>query len=386
METKEFKKKYNIERHNTDCVKWDSHLEHEDDISMWIADMDFKLPDKFNQALANRMLHGNFGYTMLPADYYDKMIQWNLKRNNLQINKDWVRFASGAVTGLCQLIYILTKENDGIMINTPVYHPFKNSILGCKRKPVISKLINNNGYFTMNYKDIESKIIKNDVKMFIFCTPHNPIGRVWTKKEIETLLAICKKHNVIVVSDQVHSDLIMEGHKFVPTLSFKKYQNIVIALDAVSKSFSVPAFAHTHVIIPNKKIRDKFDAYQAAHHISVNAISALPTYYGYQYCEEWMDDVVKVIKENYDYLVNRLKNYCTFCPMEGTYLVFADFKDNTKGKTAEMFLKEDCHIIVNAGEIFGKGYESWARINIATPMENVVEACNRIEKAIKGIK
>lgn len=384
MNNREFEKKYYNNRSKYNSVKW-GEARKKDCLPMWIADMDFSPNEKIVKALNDFISYGDYGYANLPDDYYETLIKWNKKRNNLTLNADWVRFSKGAIDGLYQVIYALTKVGDGIMINTPVYHPFKATIKETKRTLVESALIDNDGYFTFDFKDIELKFKTKNVKAIILCSPHNPIGRVWKQGELEELLDLCHKYHVLVISDEVHSDLIMPDQTFIPTLSFKKYQNEVVTFTAVSKTFSFPVFAHCHVVIPNKKLRDKFDAYQKhEHRSSVNAFNALTTYYGYKYGEEWLDSVNNIIFENYNYFCSKLSKYFEISTLEGSYLIFVNIGKYNKDKNAANYLIKKCHIMTNAGEVFGgKKYKNWVRVNLATSLANVKKACKELEKITK---
>ena len=386
MNAQEFTKKYYVDRKNTNCIKWDSE-DAKGTIPAWIADADFKAPEKVVENLERKIAHGSYGYGFLPEDYYKEMIAWNKKVSGVTYKKDWIRFSKGAVNGLSQVINSLTKEKDAILINTPAYHPFPDTIKKTKRKIVESALTRKGSDFFLNFEDIEKKIIKNNVKAMILCSPHNPVGRVWTKQELETLFKITHKHKVLVISDEVHSELIMPGTKFIPSLLFKQYQNEIVTLNAESKTFSLALFAHCHIIVPNEKLRKKLDDYRSYHNMdSVNAYCGLSSYYAYKYGYEWLQGFKAVIYENYQYLKEELGNYCDIPKLEGSYLVYADFSKSLKKKTAYSFLKDDCKILVNPGEQFAKGYEKWARINLATSLDNVKKICSAIKKNLKDTK
>ena len=381
MNNREFEKKYYNDRKKSNSVKWTVGREN-NSLPMWIADMDFRPDERIVKALTEFIEYGDYGYANLPGDYYETVIKWNIDRHNLKLEKEWIRFSKGAIDGLYQIIYALTKENDGIMINTPVYHPFKQTIKTTKRKLVESKLINNNGYFTFNFKDIEEKFKKENVKAIILCSPHNPVGRVFKNGELEELLDLCHKYHVLVISDEVHNDIIMPDQEFVPTLSFKKYQNETIVLTAVSKTFSFPVYAHCHIVIPSKTLRAKFDKYQeVTHRASVNAFNALTTYYGYKYGADWIDQVNNIVFENYNYFYSKLSKYFEITPLEGSYLIFVNIGKFNKNKSAADYLIEQCHIVTNAGEAFGgKQYKNWVRVNLATSLANVKKAVKELEK------
>ena len=204
---------------------------------------------------------------------------------------------------------------------------------------------------------------------------------IFIKLAIILLFELCKKYNVLVCADEVHCDIIMPDQKFVPALSFKKYQDIIISINAVSKTFSLPIYAHCHIVIPNKKIMAKLDKYQKDFHVSVNAFNALPSYYGYKYGSEWLDCFNNVVFENYNYIKKELGQYMEMTPLEGTYLLFLNLGKYNKEESASKFLAKKCNLMVNAGETFSDKYGDWVRINLATSLSNVKKAV----KAIKGV-
>ena len=380
MNNKTFTKKYYIDRSDADSIKWSAGRK-QNCLPMWIADMDFKCDEKVIYELTNFMKKADYGYHNLPEDYYDVLNKFHSKRNNITYKQEWIRFSKGAVNAMYQVINSFTKENDHILINTPLYPPFKDSIIKTKRKVVESKMINNNGYFTLDYQDIENKFKTKKVKMLMFCSPHNPIGRVWKKAELEKLFGLCKKYNVLICSDEVHGDIIMPGHKFIPSLSFKKYHDRIISIVAAAKSFSLAVFSHSHIIIPNEKLRNKLIAYQQYNHSgSVNPLNGLPTYYCYKYGNEWLDSVNNVIDENYKYFYSHLSPYFQMSVLEGTYLVFLNLGKYNTCDSASKCLIDKCHILANPGEAFDKKYNSWVRINLATSLDNVKIAVDNILK------
>lgn len=382
MNNKEFTERYYIDRSKADSVKWKAGKEKKC-LPMWIADMDFKDDERVIDALKQFIEFGDYGYAGLPKDYYETFIKWHETRNNVTYDKKHIRFSKGAVDAMSQIIHCLTEEGDSIMINTPLYPPFSGTIRSTRRKLVISKLIDNDGFFTFDYKDIEAKFKSGKVKMLMLCSPHNPLGRVWKKGELEELFDLCHRYNVIVVSDEVHSDIIMPDQTFIPALSFKKYQNDIISISAVSKTFSLAIFAHCHIIVPNKKFRDKLDRYQKEYHLaSPNYFSCLPSYYGYKYGAEWLDCVNNVIFENYNYIKKELGKYCEISVLEGSYLIFLNLGDYNKDASAAKYLEEKCHILANAGETFDKSCNNWVRLNLATSLKNVKKAVKEIKKII----
>ena len=381
MDTRSFTKKYYIDRRKADTVKWQRGRKL-NCLPMWIADMDFKDDERVIEKLKEFIEKGDYGYGNLPEDYYDIFISWHRKRNNVEYKRETIRFTKGAVDAMYQVIYALTEKGDGILINTPLYPPFKASIKQCGRKPVEVSMIDNDGYFTFDYKAIERKFRSGKIKMLMLCSPHNPVGRVFKKGELEELFDLCHKYHVLILSDEVHSDIIMPDQEFIPSLALKKYQNEIISLVAASKSFSLAVFSHCHVIIPNRKLLRKFITYQQEHHSgSVNAFNALPTYYNYIYGEQWLDSLCNVVFENYQYFYKELSPYFEISNLEGSYLIFVNIGKYNKRKSAAKYLIEECKLLCNEGETFAKGFNDWVRINLATSMSNIKKAV----KALKGI-
>ena len=381
MDSRSFTKKYYIDRRKANTVKWQRGRKL-NCLPLWIADMDFKDDERVIEKLKEFMEKGDYGYGNLPEDYYDVFIDWHKRRNNVEYRRDAIRFTKGAVDAMYQVIYALTNKGDSILINTPLYPPFKASIKQCGRKPVEVSMIDNDGYFTFDYKAIERKIKSGRIKMLMLCSPHNPVGRVFKKGELEELFDLCHRYHVLILSDEVHSDIIMPDQEFIPSLALKKYQNEMISLVAASKSFSLAVFSHCHVIIPNRKLLRKFIDYQQKHHSgSVNAFNALPTYYNYIYGEQWLDSLCNVVFENYQYFSKELSPYFEISNLEGSYLIFVNIGEYNKDESASKYLIEKCGLLCNDGESFAKGYNNWVRINLATSMKNIKKAVS----ALKGI-
>lgn len=383
MNTKEFTDVYYIDRKKNDSVKWQRGVKM-DCLPMWIADMDFKGDQKVIDSLKEFIEKGDYGYANLPKDYYDVLIDFHRKRHGIEYKPEWIRFTKGAIDAMYQVIYSLTELKDGIMISTPAYPPFYSTVKESGRKLYTTKMIDNGGYFTFDYKDIEARFRKGKISMFILCSPHNPLGRVFKKGELEELFELCKKYDVLVLADEVHCDIIMPDQEFFPALSFKKYRRNIVSICAAAKSFSLAVFSHCHVIIPDPALRKKFIAYQRHTHTgSVNVFNALSTYYSYKYGSEWLDGVIDVIYENYSYFRKELSPYYEMTNLEGTYLLFVNIAPYNKDRTAFDTLVSECKILANAGESFGEEYSSWVRINLATSPANIRKAVRSLKKLAK---
>ena len=387
MKKQEFLKEYLVDRKNTNSLKWDAldvRYGDPDLISMWVADMEIKSPKEIIEALKNRCEHGVFGYSYASDEYYSALISWMKENHNFNIEKDWIRFSQGVVTAIYCFINIFTKINDSVLILTPVYYPFHNAVKDNNRKLITSDLINDNGYFTINYEDVEKKIIENDVKLFIQCSPHNPAGRVWKEDELRKILEICKKHNVLVVSDEIHQDLVLKGNKHIPaaTVDNCKYADNIITVNAASKTFNLAGLTHSNIIISNPKIRENFDLeFKKINQTEVNILGMLATQVGYEKGKEWLENLIDLIQDNYDYLRSELnKNIpdIIVTPLEGTYLAFLDLRKIISVNEVKNFIQDKARLAIDFGEWFGDSFKGFIRLNLATDPEIVKKAVSNI--------
>ena len=262
MDKEKFLKEYLVKRKGTNSLKWDAldkRFGNPDLISMWVADMEIKTPKEIVEALKERIEHGVFGYSYVSDDYYNAVIKWHKEKHNYTIEKEWLRFSTGVVTAIYWFINIFTKINDSVLILTPVYYPFHNAVKDNNRKLITCDLKNTDGYFTIDYDEVEKKIVENDIKLFIQCSPHNPAGRVWKEEELAKILEVCKKHNVLVISDEIHQDIVMKGYKHIPSAIVEngEYADNLITISAASKTFNLAGLIHSNIIISNDELRKK---------------------------------------------------------------------------------------------------------------------------------
>ena len=384
MNNKEFTEKYYVNRKNSNCLKWDEGLaEYHDDeiVPVFVADMDFRCPESVVEGLRSLVDFGDFGYAHIDDEYYDEWIKWNKDHHNVEYKKEWVRFSLGAVSGIYHTINAFTKEGDAVMIMLPSYPPFKGSVLKTNRKLVETSLIDHNGHFEMDFEDIENKVAKENVKMIVLCSPHNPIGRVWTKEELTRLLDIAMKYDVLVLSDEVHQDLLMPGFKHSPILSMdEKYHSHLIELNACAKTFNLAQLSHSHVLIADEKLRAIYYEYTGYHHIgSAKYLNAMGSYFAYKGGAKWLEGVLGVVYENYLYVKEKLTPYnIEVTDLEGTYLVFVNLENVLKGRDVHDFAIKTCKFLPNFGDTFGEDYASWVRLNLATSKENIEKVVNSI--------
>ncbi len=395
MEKEKFLKEYLVERKGTNSLKWDAldkRFGNLDLISMWVADMEFKTPKEIVEALKERIEQGVFGYSYVSDDYYNAVIKWYKEKHNYEIKKEWLRFSTGVVTAIYWFINIFTKVNDSVLILTPVYYPFHNAVKDNNRKLITCDLKNTNGYFTIDYDEVEKKIVENNVKLFIQCSPHNPAGRVWKEEELAKLLEICKKRNVLVISDEIHQDIIMKGYKHIPSaiVNNGKYADNLITVSAASKTFNLAGLIHSNIIISNNELRKKYDEeIKKINQTECNILGMLATQVGYEKGEYWLENIKELIEDNFNYLKSELnKNIpeIIITNLEGTYLVFLDLRKIIPVDKVKEFIQDKCNLAIDFGEWFGANFKGFIRMNLATNPQIVKKAVESIISEYKKLR
>ncbi len=390
--------KYNfdekVERFNTNSLKWDlterSHKD-KDIIPLWVADMDFKVPDEVVSAIKDRADHGIFGYTMRSREGYQAVIAWMKKRYNWDVEREWIKFAPGVVPGLNLIVGAFTKPGDEVIIQTPVYHPFysiiKNS--GCQIVENPLKVVK--GRYEMDFDNLKSVITKK-TKMIILCSPHNPVGRVWTKEELTQLGNIALENNILVVADEIHGDLVFKPNVQTAYASIsEEFANKCIICTAPNKTFNIAGLQTANIIIKNKKLRTLYEVQLEKSCIEgPNVLGDIAQAAAYTYGEEWYQEVMEYLNENIEYTLNFFKTRIPkikFYKPEGTYMLWLDCSalHMNNEHLNEFFLKK-CKVWLNNGTTFGKGGENFMRLNIATSRSTLKEAYERIEREINAIE
>ena len=395
MQKEKFLKEYLVERKGTYSLKWDAldkRFGNADLTSMWVADMEIKAPKEVIEALKERCEHGVFGYSYVSDEYYNSVINWLKEKHNYEIKKEWLRFTNGVVTAIYCFVNIFTKVDDAILILTPVYYPFHNAVKDNNRKLITCDLKNTDGYFTIDYDEVEKKIVENNVKLFIQCSPHNPAGRVWKEEELAKILEICKKHNVLVISDEIHQDIIMKGYKHIPSaiVANGKYADNLITVSAASKTFNLAGLIHSNIIISNDELRKKYDKeIKKINQTEINILGMLATQVAYEKGSEWLENVKEIIEDNFNYLKTELNKHIpeiTITNLEGTYLVFLDLRKIIPIDKVKEFIQDKCNLAIDFGEWFGASFKGFIRINLATDPEIVKKAVESIIFEYKKLK
>lgn len=385
-----------VNRLGTHSYKWDS-LEREfgdaDLLAMWVADMDFPSPKCVVDALTE-YIKAPLGYFSTPDSYYDAVIKWEKERHGYEIEKDWICITPGIVPALHWAVRTLTAPGDSVMISTPVYYPFMNAVNNSGgRKLVENELKKCGPHYEYDLERFEKDIVDNNVKLYILCNPHNPVGRVWAREELRSIMEICKKHGVKVISDEIHQDIVDPalGRKKVTTATVGDYSDMLITMAAASKTFNIAAVQNSFIIIPNKEMRDSFNKFLSEMSLDdVNGFGHIATEAALNYGSDWLTEILDVIYGNYRYLRNRFETECPsvrITDLEGTYLVWMDFSDYCKTQQeVKALLQDKCRLALDYGAWFGGGqHEGYARMNIATSRENIKEACDRIITEVKKL-
>lgn len=382
-----------IDRTNNFSAKWsemNKNFGTNDLLPMWVADMDFLTAPCVMEALKDRLEQGIFGYTTRPSSYNESIVNWLDNRFSWKINQEWLMFSPAVITSISLLIQNLTQKNDKIMIQEPVYSPFHSIVESNERNLVISPLVKlDDGSYVMDYEDIEAKI--KDVKVFILCNPHNPVGRVWTREELTRLGEICLKHNVLVISDEIHSDIILKNHKHTPFASIsKEFRENTITCMAPTKTFNLAGLQSSFLVISNPYYYEVMDkAFSILDIKRNNAFSLVATEAAYNYGEDWLYELIKYIEDNVDFAIDYIKNHMPQLKVkkpEGTYLLWVDFSNlNVDKEDLKNALINKGRIALSDGSSFGIGGDGYYRINLACPRSMVLEGLKRIEFAIKSL-
>ena len=391
--------KYNfdeiIDRRKTDCIKWD-FMENMDPrakdsaLPMWIADTEFKVAQEIIDDLHKRVEHGIFGYSLPQEEYYEAVINWYQKRFNWTIKRESIFHSAGIVPAIGYLVNALSNEGDGIIIQPPVYYPFAKTIRGNKRVIVENVLVNNDGYYTIDFANLFELASKPENKMLIFCTPHNPVGRVWTKEELEQVIKICKETNTYLISDEIHCDLTRKNVKNYPLMTLCDDTSNVISLVAPSKTFNMPGLQMSVVVIENEELQVKYNEVIAERFSAnlPNAMGIVGATSAYKNGEVWLEQVLDYIEDNLNYLADYVKEKlpkAKFWIPEGTYLAWlnlADYGDTNKLMDI-LVLEED--LLIENGNIFGESGQGYFRINVACPKVQLQECLEKIEKGLKKL-
>jgi cystathionine beta-lyase len=387
-------KKYNfdeiIPRKGTDCEKYDhlqSHFGNGNAIPLWVADSDFRVPDFITAAIRYRADHEIYAYSFRPDGYYNSIIRWQQQRHNWPVEREMILPTQGIVSTLASLIMAFTNAGEKVIIQPPVYTPFFSCVRDCGRTVIENPLKNQDGRFSFDFEDLLCKIDK-ETRLLILCNPHNPVGRVWTKEELEKLGDICLDNNILIISDEIHSDLIFTGyhHLPLPLVSERMASNCVVCM-APSKTFNIAGLATSFVIIPDKQIRQRFDHFLRTLHLkNGNLFGNIALEAAYQFGMEWVMQQNEYLESNRDYMLKFFETKLPKIKMtftEATYLAWLDLREyGISESEMNRLLIDTAEIVLNKGSIYGQEGDGFFRLNFACPREILEEALRRMESTL----
>ena len=383
-----------IQRKNTNSLKYDfaeKRGKPKDILPMWVADMDFQVPTAVSKRLIELGNHGIYGYSETGENYFNAVASWMKTYHNWEVQEEWLVKTPGVVFAIAMAIRALTQEGDAILIQQPVYYPFSEMVLENDRKLISNTLTYKEGKYVIDFEDFESKIIENQVKLFILCNPHNPVGRVWTKEELIKLGDICLKHHVMVVSDEIHQDFIYEGHKHEVFMNLKKaYEDITITCTAPSKTFNLAGLQISNIFIANQEIRDKIKKeITKVGYSQLNIAGIVACEAAYTEGREWLEELKSYLTDNLNFLRDFLGSYIPQIKLvepEGTYLVWIDFRGlGLEDHELQDLIVNKANLWLDSGTMFGSAGEGFERINIACPRSVLKQALEQLLRSIKAL-
>ena len=391
-------KKYNfdqiINRTGSNSYKYDlmeKYFGTSDALPLWVADMDFATPDFIMEAIRKRCEHDILGYTVLQDGWHSSILNWLESNHHWKVNKEELGFVPGVVSGIAFLLQCFTNVGDKVLIQTPVYPPFFKVPEKNKRTVVINELIYTNGRFEIDFSDFEAKA-SNGCKVFILCSPHNPGGRIWTPEELRRMLEICRKYDLLVISDEIHADLALPGHKHCPAANLTpKSEARIVTLMAASKTFNIPGLSSSFFIIQDKKTRDQFiDFLDKADLSNGNLFAFIAPQAAYENGREWLGQLTDYLQNNVDFVDSYLKiniPKIKACIPQASFLIWLDCRAlDMSNKELQHFFLHDAKIALNPGASFGMGGDGFMRLNIGCPKEVLLEALTRLKRAFDSLK
>lgn len=380
-----------VDRKGSCSVKWDALDESfgaDGLLPLWVADMDFRVDDHVLDAVSEYLEKGVYGYYAVRDSYFDAFIAWEKAEHGFEVERDWIRYSPGVVSGFNFAVQVLSEAGDAVMMNTPVYYPFFGAVENNGRRLICSELVNRDGRYYVDFEDFEKKIVENEVKVFMLCSPHNPVSRVWSKDELAEMLAICRKHGVAVIADEIHHDLTFGGAVHVPLMSIAEEGDRIIMLTAASKTFNIAAFRNSFVIIRDPEIRDAWDGFISGLSLrSGDPLGYIAAEAAYRHGKAWLGEIKQVIYGNFKYIrdyFGRELPEVRMTPLEGTYLAWADFGAYLAPEEVQPFMQDECRLAFDYGPWFGGDSSgSFIRINLATSRENIEDMAGRISEKMK---
>ncbi|MDR2339506.1 MAG: pyridoxal phosphate-dependent aminotransferase [Deltaproteobacteria bacterium] len=383
-----------IPRKGTNCIKYDWAKERgfpDDVLPMWVADMDFRTAGEIIEALEKSARYGIFGYTEVGPSYFDPIGDWFQRRFGYQLRPDWMLKTPGVVFALNMCVRAYTREGDNVLIQSPVYHPFHSSVTENGRKILDNTLIYKDGAYSVDLADFERKIVDGKVGLFLLCSPHNPVARVWTEEELSAMGAICLKHGCVVAADEIHCDFVWgeRNHRLFPSVGHAFERNAVL-LTAPSKTFNLAGLNTSNVFIPDPSLRQRFrDEVSRTGVSQLQVMGLVACEAAYRHGEPWFDALKGYLEGNIAYVESFFRERLaplSLAETQGTYLMWADFSGlKLPHKTLSKLLSQKARLWLSDGLTFGEAGKEFRRINVATPRKNVEEAMGRLAGMLESL-
>lgn len=373
-----------VDRRNSGCLKWDGmHAPFGEDglLPLWVADMDFRAPDCVLEALQQQVDHGVFGYSLTPPGFFEAFCQWQNRRHGYSPNPDTLRFAPGVMTACSWLVALLTQPGEQVVALAPLYDHLLKTPASQGRELILSHLRCENGIYTVDFADLEQKLSKPEVKLFLLCSPHNPVGRVWSAEELRTMLDLCRSHGVKVIADEIHQDFIHRG-TFLPAAAAGDYDDMLVTLTAPSKTFNLAGLKTAIASIPDEKLRRRYDTLAESLMLSKGSVMGYAAAEAaWRGGEPWLEELLQLIRGNYALLEDTMRRahpMVSISPLEGTYLAWLDFSAYLADNQLADYFQGRCRLGLGYGRNYGPGGEGHVRINLATSRDVVGRAAEAI--------
>lgn len=379
-----------INRYKSNSLKYDFKKDKnkpDDVLPMWVADMDFKCCDEILNDMHRKINHGIFGYSKNDENYFNAIKNWYSTNFNTELKQEWLITTPGVVFALATAVKTITNENDYVLINNPVYYPFTEVVEDNKRKIISSNLILIDNHYEIDFNDFENKIKQYKIKLFLFCSPHNPVGRVWTENELDKIIEICKRYNVFIVSDEIHSDFVWKGNH-ICLLKYENYQNNIILCTAPTKTFNLAGLQVSNIFIPNAEVRQKFqlELWNTGYSL-INIMGLVACQSAYEKGQKWLDELRDYLLENINYVDTFLKENLPKIKLiypEGTYLLWLDFNGaNLSDDRIEELMLNEAKLWLDNGKMFGETGKGFQRLNIAVPRRKLKYALENLKRVFK---
>lgn len=387
-----------IPRRNTYSSKWDARQSiidygltdryDDDTIPLFVADMDIACSPQIIDALHKTVDHQIFGYSTIPDEYYEALISWFKRRLDWDIKKEEIVYNAGTVDALGVALKAFTQPRDGVIVQQPVYPAFVNSTVDNNRRPLNNAVVNNDGYYSIDFEDFEKKAKQKDTKLFFLCNPHNPTGRIFTPNELKRMSDICKENDVLIVADEIHGDIIRCDKTFYPLASLVEDSSHIITCTGINKTFNTAGLHCSNIIIPDPKLREKYKKARGHQTPTPFAISALIA--AYNESEQWVEDLKTYLDDILNYVDNFLKTKMPKVKMlvpEGTYIIWMDFREyGISPDEIHSRIYNEANVLLQNGEIFGEDGLGFQRMCIPAPKSVIKEAMNRISDAFSDLE